>query len=60
MAYNVACCYAQVGHPALALDAMCEALDRLPHLKERCREDPELLSLRDDPAFQALLDHLRT
>jgi tetratricopeptide (TPR) repeat protein len=53
--YNLACFYAQTGQPGLALGALREAFASAPSLREGSLEDPELASLHDDPAFQALV-----
>jgi tetratricopeptide (TPR) repeat protein len=56
--YNLGCFYAQTGRPGLALAALRESFASVPGLREGIREDPELVSLRDDPAFQALASEL--
>src|SRR5947208_1259870 len=53
--YNLGCFYAQTGQPGLALATIRESFASAPSLREGVREDPELVSLRDDPAFQALV-----
>lgn len=53
--YNLGCFYARIGQPDLALAALREAFVSAPNLREAGREDHELVSLRGDPAFQALV-----
>jgi tetratricopeptide (TPR) repeat protein len=53
--YNLGCFYAQTGQPGLAIAAIREAFAGAPSLREGSREDPQLASLHDDPAFQALV-----
>lgn len=55
MVYNLGCFYANIGQPNLALAAIRASFASAPSLREGIREDPELVSLRDDPAFQALV-----
>ena len=52
--YNLACFYALNGRPAQALAALREALPLRPDLAEWSKQDTDLDSLRDDPAYQAL------
>ena len=58
MVYNLACFYANIGRPALAIATLRESFASAPELREGIREDPELESLRTDPAFQALVAEL--
>lgn len=58
MVYNLGRFNANIGQPDLALAALREALASVPRLREWSREDPELMSLRDDPTFQALVAEL--
>jgi tetratricopeptide (TPR) repeat protein len=53
--YNLGCFYAQTGQNDLALAALREAFASAPGLREGSLKDPELVSLRDDPGFQALV-----
>jgi tetratricopeptide (TPR) repeat protein len=55
MVYNLGCFYANIGQPGLALATIRESFASAPQLREGIREDPELVSLRDDPAFQAFV-----
>ena len=55
MVYNLGCFYALIGQPGLAIAALRESFASAPQLREGIREDPELVSLRDDPTFQALV-----
>lgn len=52
--YNLACFYALSGQPAKAIPELREALQLRPDLLEWSRQDTDLASLRDDPAYQAL------
>ena len=52
--YNRACHYALVGGAAEALEKLGEALELNPGLTEWSREDPDLVSIREEPGYQAL------
>jgi hypothetical protein len=52
--YNLACFYATTAQPEQALALLPEALSLSPDLVEWSKQDSDLDSLRDDPAFQAL------
>jgi tetratricopeptide (TPR) repeat protein len=52
--YNVACGYAQAGLKEPALDALRQALQLNPDLLPWSKEDPDLIPLRGEPAYQAL------
>jgi hypothetical protein len=54
--YNLGCFYARRGETAQALAAVGEALRLIPSLVEWSKQDTDLDSLRDNPAFQALID----
>jgi predicted Zn-dependent protease len=54
--YNVGCMHARHGERAQALRALEQAFSLQPSLTEGAREDPDLASLYEDPAFQALLE----
>ncbi|HLZ22696.1 MAG TPA: ClbS/DfsB family four-helix bundle protein [Ktedonobacterales bacterium] len=53
--YNLACVYATTGQPQQALAALPEGLRLHPRLVVDARTDPDFTSLRDLPAFQALV-----
>ncbi|HMA34474.1 MAG TPA: DinB family protein [Chloroflexia bacterium] len=53
--YNLGCFYAKTGQARLALDAVGQALAVNPGLREWAGQDSDLVSLHDDPAFQALV-----
>lgn len=53
--YNQACLYALAGSPQEAIPVLREALTRAPDLVPWSREDPDLDSLRTDPAYLALI-----
>lgn len=53
--YNLACFHAQAGQKKEALRELGEALGLRPDLSEWTRQDPDLISLHGDPAFEALL-----
>jgi DinB superfamily len=52
--YNLGCFYARNGETTQAIAAVGEALPLIPSLVEWSKQDPDLDSLRDIPAFQAL------
>ncbi len=52
--YNLACFYALSGQTELALSELREALQLRPRLIEWSQQDPDLASLRAEPAYQAL------
>jgi len=54
--YNLGCFYAGIGQSDLAVAALREAFAHVPQLRDGIKEDPELASLRDEPAFQALAE----
>lgn len=53
--YNLACYYALHGQQSNAVAELRLALPKRPDLKAFAREDHDLDSLRDDPAFKSLL-----
>ncbi len=55
--YNVACLHACMGEPDRALAYLELALGK-GFGGEWTRTDPDLVSLRDDPRFEALLAHV--
>lgn len=52
--YNLACYYAVSGQKAQALAELATALKSYPELVDWSKQDSDLDSLRDDPAYQAL------
>ena len=54
--YNLGCFYARNGETERAIAAVGEALPLIPSLVEWSKQDTDLDSLRDLPAFQALYD----
>ena len=52
--YNLACFYALNGQTDKAIYELREALQLRPDLLEWSKQDTDLASLRDDPAYQAL------
>jgi hypothetical protein len=52
--YNLGCFYARNGETAQAIAAVGEALPLIPSLVEWSKQDTDLDSLREIPAFQAL------
>lgn len=52
--YNIACSYALMGNKEKALAELSHALPLTPGLVEWSQQDPDLESLRGDPAFQKL------
>lgn len=55
MLYNLACLYATSQHPNEALALLPEALQLAPNIKEFAKQDPDLVSLHETPAFQAVV-----
>jgi hypothetical protein len=53
--YNLACCEALAGMPQDAIGHVRAAIERRPSLRELAREDSDLDSLRDEPAFRELV-----
>jgi hypothetical protein len=53
--YNLGCFYALNGSQAQALDKLREALVDQPDIAKWATQDPDLDSLRDDPAFLTLV-----
>ncbi|MBV8219930.1 MAG: AraC family ligand binding domain-containing protein [Solirubrobacterales bacterium] len=53
--YNLACVNAVEGRRDEALGALAEAVRARPQIAEWAREDEDLESLRDDPAFRKLV-----
>ena len=53
--YDLACLYALNGAKEKALALLTEALSLLPELREWSKQDTDLVSLREDPAFLALV-----
>jgi hypothetical protein len=53
--YNVGCCEALAGEQDRALEHVRTAIEAYPPLAELAKEDSDLDSLRDDPAFQELI-----
>ena len=54
--YNLGCFYARNGESERAIAAVGEALPLIPSLVEWSKQDTDLDSLRDIPAFQALYE----
>ncbi len=52
--YNAACTYAQLGNTDEALAALEHAVDKGFGHKEWIEHDPDLISIRDNPRFQAI------
>jgi hypothetical protein len=52
--YNLACFYAKTGQKAPALELLPGALKLAPDLLDWSKEDPDLVSLHDEPAYKAL------
>ena len=53
--YNLACCEALAGRREDAIGHLRVAFERRPSLRDAAKEDTDLDSLRDDPAFRSLL-----
>jgi tetratricopeptide (TPR) repeat protein len=53
--YNLACCEALAGRKDEAIEHLRSAIDRADRLRSFAREDPDLDSIRDEPAFRELV-----
>jgi hypothetical protein len=53
--YNFACFYALNNHPAEAVRRLAEGLALAPFMRENARQDPDFVSLHNDPDFVALV-----
>jgi tetratricopeptide (TPR) repeat protein len=54
--YNLACHYALIGEKDQAITKLTEALRLYPGLAEWARQDTDLISIREEPAFQKLTE----
>jgi tetratricopeptide (TPR) repeat protein len=52
--YNLTCHYALIGETERAIERLGEALKLNPELTEWSKEDPDLASIREEPACLAL------
>jgi tetratricopeptide (TPR) repeat protein len=59
MLYNCTCFYSRLGEVESALDAMRQAIAAGYSNIEWAKQDPDLNQLRDNPAFQRLIEGLR-
>ena len=53
--YEIGCWEAQQGNNDAALEALRKAIDREPALREYLEKDDDLLGLRENPGFKALI-----
>ena len=53
--YNLACCEALAGRTADALEHLRMAVERSGEMREYAKEDSDLDSIRDEPAFKELV-----
>jgi len=53
--FNLACCEAMAGHKDDAIGHLRVAIERRPSLRDVAKEDTDLDSLRDEPAFRELV-----
>jgi len=56
--YNLGCYYAIAGQKEQAIAKLKEALQLNPDLKEWAKQDPDLVSICQDPGFQAIYSSL--
>jgi tetratricopeptide (TPR) repeat protein len=56
VAYNLACHHALVGEKKKAIEGLKKALDLNPELTEWSKEDPDLVSIREEPDCLALYE----
>lgn len=54
--YNLACVYTQAGEKQKAISGLRQAFKLNPGLMEYSKSDPDLAAIREEPAFQALLE----
>lgn len=54
--YNVACAQARLGQREDAMASLAKALEMDARLRSNARTDQDLIALRNDPAFKALMD----
>jgi uncharacterized Ntn-hydrolase superfamily protein len=54
--FHRACYYGRGGEVAAALDQLRQAVERDPSLADRAKTDPDLGSLRDDPAWAEIVE----
>jgi len=54
--FNIACSYSQMGQVDAAIEALDEALACGFDRYEKCRADPNLAKVRDDPRFKPMMD----
>jgi tetratricopeptide (TPR) repeat protein len=54
--YNLACHYALIGETEQAIKGLGKALEQNPRLKDWSREDPDFVSIREEPAYIALYE----
>jgi tetratricopeptide (TPR) repeat protein len=52
--YNLACYYAISGQKEKAIDGLRQALQLNPDLTEWSQQDPDFVSIREEPAYQSL------
>ena len=53
--YNLACCEALTGRKEAAIGHLRLAFERRPSLRDVAKQDTDLDSLREEPAFRELL-----
>lgn len=53
--YNLACCEALIGRTADALEHLRLAIDRSAQMRDYAKQDSDLDSIRDEPAFKELV-----
>ena len=53
--FNVACCECLAGRPVDALEHLRQAIERWEPCRAMAEQEPDFDTLRDDPAFQALI-----
>jgi adenylate cyclase len=60
MLYNIGCLQALMGNSGLALDHLEQAIELGMRNNDWMMTDPDLVSIRDDPRFVALLSQVRS
>jgi hypothetical protein len=54
--YNLACCESLTGQTTEAVEHLKEAIELFEQFHSYAKDDPDLLPIRDDPAFKELID----
>jgi hypothetical protein len=55
--FNLACCESLCGRTTEALDHVRHAIEMSEEFRQSARDDSDLDPIRDEPAFQQLINH---